>query len=111
MFIMKKAFIAAPLLGTIIFLAAILFVSYISQADKIEVTKIVSDAYHNRIVTILDNYRSDLKALFSVSIARSIESYLTTQCWSIFTISNAPSDSCGPVPPGVTGVGSLAGSC
>ncbi|MBI5635519.1 hypothetical protein HY993_00980 [Candidatus Micrarchaeota archaeon] len=99
----RKAFIAAPLLGTIIFLAAILFVVHVGQSDKAEVSKIVSDAYHNRIVTILDNYRSDMKAIFSVSIARSIESFLTAQCWSLFTISNAPEDTCGPIPPGVTG--------
>lgn len=86
---MKRAFISAPLLGTIIFLAAVLFVSHITQTEKIEVSNTVRETYHNTIVSTLQNYRSDLGSLFAVSVGKSIEKYLTGACWDVFELKNS----------------------
>ena len=86
---MKRAFISAPLLGTIIFLAAVLFVSHITQTEKIGVANTISETYHNTIVNTLQNYRADVGSLFAVSVGKAIEKYLTRQCWQIFKLQNS----------------------
>jgi hypothetical protein len=87
---MKKAFIAAPLLGTIIFLASILFVVNLSKAEAGDTALIASDAYHNRIVSILEIYRTDLGSQFRENLSRVIEDFLTSQCWdNLFQVRNA----------------------
>ena len=77
----NRAFVAAPLIGTIIFLAAIVFAVNLSKTDASEVNHIVSDAYHNRIVSLLEMYRTDLGSVFAVGLSRNIESFLTRECW------------------------------
>jgi len=85
----RKGFVAAPLLGTIIFLASILFVVNLSKAEAGEIALISSDAYHNRIVSMLEVYRTDLGSQFRENLSRVIEDFLTSECWvNLFKISN-----------------------
>ncbi len=85
----RKAFISAPLLGTLIFLAAILFVLSLSQIDRAEVSSISLNAYHQSISSNLQYFRNDLNALFSESVSRAVQNYLTSQCWNAFTLQNS----------------------
>lgn len=78
----RAAFIAAPLIGTLIFMASLLFVVNLSKYETSQVSYLVSDAYHNRIGSLLEMYRSDMAAVFSVGLARSVEKFLLSQCWS-----------------------------
>ncbi len=81
---MKRAFIAAPLLGTLIFLVCVLAIISMARAEKAVVAETVSDAYHNRLVSIVEIYRSDLGSLFNIGLQRNIEYGLTSQCWENF---------------------------
>ena len=83
-------FIAAPLLGTLIFLAAVLFVVHVTQVDKSEVARLTNSAYQDKVSTDLEDFRSDMGTLFAVSIARGIEKWLTQSCWSAFDLENYP---------------------
>ncbi|MEK6842993.1 MAG: hypothetical protein AABY04_00735, partial [Candidatus Micrarchaeota archaeon] len=56
----KKGFIAAPLLGTLIFLICILVIINMTRAESSAVSQAVSDAYHNKLVSTVEIYRSDL---------------------------------------------------
>ncbi|VVB67955.1 Uncharacterised protein [Candidatus Norongarragalina meridionalis] len=86
----RRAFIAAPLLGTIVFLAAIIFVVSLNKIEVGETAIITNDAYHNRIVSLLEIYRTDLGSVFRESLSRVIETYLTKECWwTLFDIRNA----------------------
>jgi len=82
----SRAFIAAPLIGTIIFLTAMVFVVNINKADTAEVKQIVDNAYHNRIVSLLELYRADLGALFRESMGRLIETALAEPSWTLFNV-------------------------
>ncbi|MBI5177022.1 hypothetical protein HY995_02960 [Candidatus Micrarchaeota archaeon] len=94
----KRGFVAAPLIGTLIFLAAVLFVVHLNQVEKAEVASIVSNSYHSSITSSLEQYRSDMGTLFAVSLSRAIEKFLAkgaavsgTKCnapWDIFRITN-----------------------
>lgn len=87
---MNKGFIAAPLLGTIIFLASVVFVINLNKAEAGETALIASDAYHNRIVSILEIYRTDMGSQFRENLSRVIEDFLTSQCWdNLFQVRNA----------------------
>lgn len=83
---MRKAFIAAPLIGTLIFLTAIVFTVNINKAETAHVQEITSDAYHNRVVSLLELYRADLGSLFRESMSRLIEEVLVSPGWSLFYI-------------------------
>ncbi len=83
-----RGFVAAPLLGTLIFLAAIVFVAHVNQVDRTETATIVSETYHNRIVNILEDYRADLGVIFAVNVVRAIQKHLTSECWTLFSLSN-----------------------
>ncbi|MEW5954991.1 MAG: hypothetical protein AB1626_00440 [Candidatus Micrarchaeota archaeon] len=82
----SRAFIAAPLIGTIVFLTAMVFVVNINKADAAEVKQVVSNAYHNRIVSLLELYRADLGALFRESMGRLIETALAEPSWTLFNV-------------------------
>jgi hypothetical protein len=86
----KRGFIAAPLLGTLIFLAAVLFVVQITQVDRSEVARLTDQAYQERVATDLEDFRSDLGTLFSVSVARAVQDYLAKPCWVVFSLGNSP---------------------
>lgn len=79
---MRAAFIAAPLIGTILFLSSLLFIVNLSKYETSQVSYSVSDAYHNRITSLLEMYRSDMAAVFSVGLSRAIEKFLLSQCWT-----------------------------
>ncbi|OIO24930.1 hypothetical protein AUJ14_05325 [Candidatus Micrarchaeota archaeon CG1_02_55_22] len=111
---MERGFISAPLLGTIIFLFAMVFIVHLVETEKSQVAIIVSETYHNNIVSTLENYRSDLGALFAVNVQRSIEKYLSSQCWRNFDLSNGAAlsnpDVYGVPPRGFPGAGSYTSS-
>jgi len=89
----RRAFIAAPLLGTIVFLAAIVFVVSLNKIEVGETAIITNDAYHNRIVSLLEIYRTDLGSVFRESLSRVIETYLTKECWwTLFDVRNEKQD-------------------
>jgi len=79
---MRAAFVAAPLIGTVIFLSSLLFVVNLSKYETSQVSYTVSDAYHNRIASLLEMYRSDMASVFSVGLSRAIEKFLLGQCWT-----------------------------
>ncbi|HII38600.1 TPA: hypothetical protein HA318_01180 [Candidatus Micrarchaeota archaeon] len=86
----SRAFIAAPLIGAIIFLTAIVFTVNINKVDAAETKLIVGNAYHNRIVSLLELYRADLGVLFRESMGRLIETALTAPGWSLFNVPLSP---------------------
>ncbi len=92
---MKRAFIAAPLIGTIIFVTAVVFVVSVSKAETNAITQISQEAYHNRITSIVELYRSDAGSLFREDMKTVVEQALTSQCWNLFDMQaqNRPSDS------------------
>ncbi|MDP3741825.1 MAG: hypothetical protein Q8R15_00760 [Candidatus Micrarchaeota archaeon] len=92
---MRKAFIAAPLIGTIIFVTAIVFVVNINKAETNAITQIAQESYHNRINSIVELYRSDAGSLFREDVKKVVEQALTSQCWNIFRAQipdNLPAD-------------------
>ncbi len=91
---MRKAFIAAPLIGTIIFVTAVVFVVNISKSENNAITQISQEAYHNRINSIVELYRSDAGSLFREDVKKVIEQALTSQCWNLFymQVQNSPGD-------------------
>ncbi len=91
----KRAFIAAPLIGTIIFVTAIVFIVNIDRSESNSINQISQEAYHNRVNSIVELYRSDAGSLFKEDIKTVVEQALTRECWtSLFGIrvKNAPSD-------------------
>lgn len=81
-----RGFIAAPLIGTIIFLTAIVFIVNINKAETNNVARLASDAYHNRVTSIVELYRGDSGSMFREDLRKVIETALTSQCWSSFTV-------------------------
>ncbi|MGC8851470.1 MAG: hypothetical protein ACP5O3_04615, partial [Candidatus Micrarchaeia archaeon] len=64
----------------------IVFVVNINKAETARVQEISADAYHNRIVSVLELYRVDLSSLFRESMSRLIESALANPGWSLFDV-------------------------
>ena len=83
-----RGFISAPLLGTLVFLGAVLIVVHVTQLEKQEVSGIVADIYHNRVTSMLEDYRYDMGSLFAVALSRAIERYLSNECWEVFALKN-----------------------
>lgn len=79
---MRKAFIAAPLIGTTIFLVAIFFAVNLSKTESSAVSEIASNAYHSRLISLMELYRSDLKSVFKIGISDSVENIISKQCWN-----------------------------
>ncbi len=77
-----RAFIAAPLLGTMIFLIAILYAVNLSKDEASAVSQIGDDAYHNRLVSMLEIYRDDLLGFFSDGLRQNTEDFLSSAAWS-----------------------------
>jgi len=85
----RKGFIAAPLLGTILFLTAVIFVVNLNKEESSEVALIANEAYNNRVTSLLELYRSDLGSQFRENLARVIEDFLSSKCWdNLFRVSN-----------------------
>ena len=80
----KRAFIAAPLIGTLIFLISIIIIINFGRSESAAISETVSDSYHNRLVSIVEIYRADLGSLFNIGLQRNIEYALTSQCWQNF---------------------------
>lgn len=85
---MRKAFVAAPLIGTILFLAAVLFTVNLSKVEAAQSARVVNDAYHNRIVSLIEIYRTDLNSVFRESLRRNIETFILRPAWLNFGITN-----------------------
>ena len=85
----NRAFVAAPLLGTIIFLACVIFIINLNKVESANVVLTESESYHNRIVSLLEMYRSDTSSLFRQQLTYVIEHYLTSGCWlNLFDVDN-----------------------
>ncbi|MFH1779649.1 MAG: hypothetical protein ABH803_00695, partial [Candidatus Micrarchaeota archaeon] len=86
---MRKAFIAAPLIGTIIFLASLIFVANLARTEALATSQVMSEAFHNRAVSITEAYKNDLSSLFRENLARTIQYFLLSQCWSEFDLTDS----------------------
>lgn len=84
----RRAFISAPLIGTILFLAAVLFTVNLNKIEASQSARIVNDAYHNRIVSLIEIYRTDLNSVFRESVRRSIQQYILDPAWSNLALTN-----------------------
>ncbi len=80
----RRGFIAAPLLGTLLFLICLMLIVALSRSEASRVDEIVSNAYHNRLISLVEIFRSDLGANFNLGLQRTIEYGLTSQCWFNF---------------------------
>ncbi|MFA5246262.1 MAG: hypothetical protein WC408_00040 [Candidatus Micrarchaeia archaeon] len=78
----SRAFIAAPLLGTLIFLIAIIYAVNLSKDEASAISQIGDDAYHNRLVSMLDLYRSDLLAFFADGLRQNSEDFMANYAWA-----------------------------
>ena len=86
----KRGFISAPLIGSVIFLAAVIFIVNLQNVEASASLRIANDAYHNRVSSVLEEYRSDLASIFREGLSRTISFYLLKPGWSEFTWSNNP---------------------
>ncbi|MFA6329100.1 MAG: hypothetical protein WCX64_00255 [Candidatus Micrarchaeia archaeon] len=76
-----RAFIAAPLLGTMIFLIAVVYAVNLSKDEASAVSQIGDDAYHNRLVSMLETYRSDLLSFFQDGLRQNTEDFISSAPW------------------------------
>jgi len=76
-----RAFIAAPLLGTLIFLIAVVYAVNLSKDEASAVSQIGDDAYHNRLVSMLEIYRADLLSFFSDGLRQNTENFISSTAW------------------------------
>ncbi len=76
-----RAFIAAPLIGTIMFLVATVFVVGMVNTESQEVNRATVDAYHNKLVSMLELYRLDLYSLFVDGLRQNVEDFLAGIPW------------------------------
>lgn len=84
----KKGFIAAPLIGTIIFLTAVLFTLNLNRIETADTSRTVNDAYHNRITSLIEIYRTDLNSVFRETLRRNIEEFILRPGWLTFALTN-----------------------
>ena len=77
----RRAFIAAPLLGTMIFLIAVVYAVNLSKDEASAVGQIGDDAYHNRLVSMLEIYRADLLGFFSDGLRQNTEDFISSAPW------------------------------
>jgi len=77
----NKGFIAAPLLGTLIFLVVILFIVNLSVVEKQDVSSAMNGAYHNRMVSLLEVYRTDQASVFKVGMENAINVFILKPGW------------------------------
>ncbi len=84
----RRAFIAAPLIGTLLFLSAILFTVNLNKIEAAQSARIVNDAYHNRIVSLIEIYRTDLNSVFRESVRRNIQEYILDPGWNNLDLRN-----------------------
>ncbi len=77
----SRAFIAAPLIGSIMFLVATVFVVGMVTAESQEVNRATVDAYHGKLVSMLELYRLDLYSLFVDGLRQNVEDFLANTDW------------------------------
>ncbi len=82
----KKGFISTPLLGTIIFLIALVFVVNLSLSERNAVSQATTNAYDNRLVSLIDSYNLDAASQMTQSVKSSVEGFLGGGCWTAFNI-------------------------
>ena len=85
-----RGFIAAPLIGTVIFLGAIVFIVNLQNIEAQSSLRIANDAYHNRVASVLEEHRSDLSSIFREGLSRTIAYYVLSRGWSEFFWNNDP---------------------
>ena len=77
----RKAFIAAPLIGTILFVTAVLYSVNLTKTESMAAAQISDDTYHNRVTSLLSLYKSDLMGLFTDGLRQNIEDFFTSAGW------------------------------
>ncbi|MFH1056729.1 MAG: hypothetical protein V1717_02965 [Candidatus Micrarchaeota archaeon] len=84
----SKGFISAPLIGTVVFLAAVVFIVNLQNVEAQASLRIANDAYHNRVSSVLEQHRSDLSSIFREGLSRTIAFYLLEKGWDAFRWQN-----------------------
>ncbi len=87
----RRGFISAPLIGTVIFLSAVIFIVNLQNVEAQASLRVANDAYHNRVSSILEQYRSDLSSIFREGLSRTISFYVLSPGWDVFKWTNNPS--------------------
>ena len=77
----RRAFIAAPLVGTILFLTAIIYSMNLIRTEEQAAARISDDAYHNKVVSLLALYKADLLSMFSDGLRQNVEDFLIAVDW------------------------------
>ena len=77
----RKAFIAAPLIGTILFVTAVLYSVNLTKTESMAAAQISDDTYHNRVTSLLSLYKSDLMGLFTDGLRQNIEDFFASEGW------------------------------
>ncbi len=88
----RRAFIAAPLIGVLLFLSSVLFTVNLNKIESAQSARIVNDAYHNRIVSLIEIYRTDLNSIFRESVRRNIQEYIIEPGWNSLRLQNQGDD-------------------
>ncbi|MFA6048559.1 MAG: hypothetical protein WC792_01255 [Candidatus Micrarchaeia archaeon] len=90
----SRAFIAAPLIGSIMFLVATVFVVGMVTSESQEVNRATVDAYHGKLVSMLELYRLDLYSLFVDGLRQNVEDFLAGIPWVNLNAvgANSPAD-------------------
>ncbi|MBI5037063.1 hypothetical protein HZC09_07015 [Candidatus Micrarchaeota archaeon] len=84
----RKAFISAPLIGTIIFVSAVLFTLNLNRVEAADTSRVVNDAYQNRMVSLVEIYRTDINSVFRETLRRNIEEFILRPGWETFKLKN-----------------------
>lgn len=98
----KRGFVSAPLIGTVIFLSAIIFIVNLQNVEAQASLRVANDAYHNRVSSVLEQYRSDLSSIFREGLSRTLSYYILRQGWQTFVWSNDPNGGYFNPPSGIT---------
>jgi len=64
-----------------IFLIAVVYAVNLSKDEASAVSQIGDDAYHNRLVSMLEIYRADLLGFFSDGLRQNTEDFISSAAW------------------------------
>ncbi|MBI2444862.1 hypothetical protein HYV43_00555 [Candidatus Micrarchaeota archaeon] len=76
----------------LLFLSSVLFTVNLNKIESAQSARIVNDAYHNRIVSLIEIYRTDLNSIFRESVRRNIQEYILEPGWNTLDPKNIGDD-------------------
>ena len=82
----RRGFVSLPVVGTLIIFISFLFIVSFIQTEKAQVNIILSDAYHYRLASLLEIYRSDVSDLFTVGLGRDMQNFYLGPGWYGFSL-------------------------